>query len=76
MDAAKGLQKKLEGLDEALMIVSADAVWMERFKTGGGAAELFLVDPQGYLIMWYPQDADPSGLIKDLERLLKISKIG
>jgi cytochrome oxidase Cu insertion factor (SCO1/SenC/PrrC family) len=76
VDAAKGLQKKLEGLDEALLIVSADAAWMERFKTGGGAAELFLVDPQGYLIIWYPQDADPSGLIKDLERLLRISKIG
>ena len=28
VDAAKGLQKKFEGLDEALMIVSADAVWM------------------------------------------------
>jgi cytochrome oxidase Cu insertion factor (SCO1/SenC/PrrC family) len=49
---------------------------MARFKTGGGAAEIFLVDPQGYLIMWYPRDANPSGLIKDLERLLRISKIG
>lgn len=76
VDAAEGLAKKLERLDAALMIVSTDAAWMERFKTGGGAAEIFLVDPQGYLIMWYPQDADPSGLIKDLERLLRISKIG
>ena len=76
VDAADGLAKKVEGLDAALMVVSADAPWMERFKAGGGAAEIFLVDPQGYLIMWYPQDANPSGLIKDLERLLRISKIG
>jgi hypothetical protein len=76
VDAAEGLAKKLAGLDAALMIVSADAAWMERLKTGGGAAEIFLVDPQGYLIMWYPRDANPSGLIKDLERLLRISKIG
>ena len=76
VDAAEGLAKKLAGLDAALMIVSADAAWMERLKTGGGAAEIFLVDPQGYLIMWYPPDANPSGLIKELERLLRISKIG
>ncbi len=76
VNAAEGLAKKLAGLDAALMIVSADAAWLERLKTGGGAAEIFLVDPQGYLIMWYPRDANPSGLIKDLERLLRISKIG
>jgi cytochrome oxidase Cu insertion factor (SCO1/SenC/PrrC family) len=76
VDAVEGLAKKLQGQDAALRVVSADAAWMARFKTGGGAAEIFLVDPQGYLIMWYPRDANPSGLIKDLERLLRISKIG
>jgi len=76
VDAAAGLANKLERLDAALLVVSADPGWMRRFKTGGGAAEIFLVDPQGYLIMWYAQDANPSGLIKDLERLLRISKIG
>ena len=76
MAAAKGLAKKLERLDAALVVVSADTAWMERLKTSGGTAEIFLVDPQGYLMMWYPQDADPSGLIKDLDRLLRISKIG
>jgi hypothetical protein len=34
------------------------------------------VDPQGYLMMRYPQAVDRRGLLADLERLLKISKIG
>lgn len=37
---------------------------------------IYLVDPQGYLMMRYPREVDQRGLLSDLERLLKISKIG
>jgi hypothetical protein len=34
------------------------------------------VDPQGFLMMRYPQDVEQRALLADLKRLLKISKIG
>ena len=36
---------------------------------------LFLVDPAGFLMMYYPAQTEPSGIIKDLKRLLRISKL-
>lgn len=40
------------------------------------AGRLYLIDPRGNLMMSYPQGADPMGIIKDLNRLLKYSGIG
>ena len=37
---------------------------------------IYLVDPLGNLMMRYPADPDPARMIRDLERLLKISRIG
>lgn len=37
---------------------------------------LFLIDPLGNLMMHYPPDTEPSGIIKDLKRLLRYSRIG
>lgn len=37
---------------------------------------LYIVDPLGNLMMSYPPDADPGGIIKDLNRLLRYSRIG
>ncbi len=36
---------------------------------------IFLIDPFGFLMMVYPETTDPSGIIKDLKKLLRISKI-
>ncbi len=44
--------------------------------TGSVADHIYLVDPLGNVILRYPRDADPSRIKKDLERLLKISRIG
>ncbi len=41
-----------------------------------GAERVYIVDPLGNLMMFYPQDANPSGMLKDLKKLLKFSKIG
>ena len=67
---------RLRASDPAIMVLAAHRDWLERPRPGKGEAEIYIVDPQGYLIMWYRADADPGGLIKDLKRLLKISKIG
>lgn len=34
---------------------------------------VFLIDPRGFLMMRYSSDAEPSGIIRDLSRLLRIS---
>lgn len=41
-----------------------------------GAERVYIIDPLGNLMMYYPQGADPSGMLKDLKKLLKYSKIG
>ncbi len=37
---------------------------------------IYLIDPLGNLMMRFPRDPDPSKMLKDLKRLLKISQIG
>ena len=37
---------------------------------------IYLVDPLGNLMMRFPRDPDPSKMIKDLQRLLKYSRVG
>jgi cytochrome oxidase Cu insertion factor (SCO1/SenC/PrrC family) len=40
------------------------------------ADHIYIVDPLGNLVLRYSRDADPTGIIKDLTRLLKTSRIG
>ncbi len=40
------------------------------------AAHLYVVDPQGNLMMRFPEKPDPTRVIKDLQRLLRPSRIG
>ena len=37
---------------------------------------IYLVDPLGNLMMRFPRDPDPAKVIKDLERLLRVSRFG
>jgi hypothetical protein len=37
---------------------------------------IYLVDPLGNLMMRYPREPDPAKMIKDLARLLKLSRVG
>lgn len=41
-----------------------------------GLERVYLVDPLGNLMMSYPADADPTGMRKDLARLLRASRVG
>ena len=43
---------------------------------GARSAHIYLIDPLGNLMMRYPPDPDARRMIKDLERLLKASRIG
>ncbi|MDB4040335.1 hypothetical protein N9489_02680 [Methylophilaceae bacterium] len=40
----------------------------------GKVSPIFLIDPYGYLMMQYPKETEPKGIIKDIERLIKNSK--
>ena len=37
---------------------------------------LFLIDPLGNLVMYFPPGLDPSEMVDDIKRLLKLSRIG
>lgn len=41
-----------------------------------GPDQIYLIDPLGNLMMRYPADADPKGLLTDLQRLLLTSWVG
>ena len=41
-----------------------------------GAERIYLVDPLGYLMMYYAPDAEAKGILQDLKKLLKYSQIG
>lgn len=43
---------------------------------GNPKDHIYLIDPLGNLMMRFPRDPDPSKMIKDLQRLLKYSRIG
>ncbi len=43
---------------------------------GNRVEHIYLVDPLGNLMMRFPRDPDPSRMVKDLQRLLKASRIG
>jgi cytochrome oxidase Cu insertion factor (SCO1/SenC/PrrC family) len=70
----------LQGIDTApgLDLAVAGRDWLSSFAFAddGPGAHIYLVDPQGYLMMRYPPNLEQRGLLADLERLLKISKIG
>jgi cytochrome oxidase Cu insertion factor (SCO1/SenC/PrrC family) len=43
---------------------------------GDAPDHIYLVDPAGNLMMRFPRDPEPGGMIKDLQRLLKYSRSG
>lgn len=49
---------------------------LQAFPNAGRDDSLFLVDPLGNLVLRYDARDDPKGLLRDLEKLLKLSHIG
>ena len=44
--------------------------------TQAGPRDVYVVDPLGNLVMRFPSGSDRKGLIKDLDKLLRLSHIG
>ncbi|MDW8469470.1 MAG: cytochrome C oxidase subunit I [Burkholderiales bacterium] len=62
---------------EGTVIARADAGLLARFPAEESpAAHIYLVDPLGNLMLRFPRDPDPSRMLKDLQRLLKVSRFG
>lgn len=49
---------------------------VREFAVPAGSDRIYLVDPLGNLMMSYPAEADPTGMRKDLARLLRVSRVG
>ena len=53
------------------------AAFLDQFPTEGPQTHhLYMVDPLGNLMMRFPANPDPKGMIKDMKLLLKASQIG
>jgi len=67
--------------DADLLVLAATAPGGEDFLTqfppaADGASGIYVVDPHGNLMMSYPASGSARGLLKDMERLLRLSNIG
>ena len=68
----------------AELLAAIEGTRIVRLRNIGGAGEfpgnplyhIYLIDPLGNLMMRFPLDPDPSRMVKDLQRLLKASRIG
>ena len=67
------------------LLMSTDDINMEKFldnfrfeqtENPADKHRIYLIDPLGNLMMRYSPDTNPSGIIKDLNRLLRASRIG
>lgn len=59
-----------------LRVARAEEVWLARLPGAASGQHIFLVDPLGNAMMRFPENADPKGVIRDLQRLLKYSQAG
>ena len=76
-DRAAVAPEKLVPYDGTWILRAGAKDFVESFPaTASRAAHIYLVDPLGNVILRYPQDPDPRRMIKDLQRLLKVSRIG
>ena len=65
-DGAKPRAEILPGIEGTRLAAFSPAEF-----PGQARDHIYLVDPQGNLMMRFPRDPEPSKMIKDLERLLK-----
>jgi hypothetical protein len=64
-------------LVEGVFVVRPQGVAIAAFPAEGDIRDhVYLVDPMGNIMMRFPKDADPRRMLKDLQRLLKVSQVG
>jgi hypothetical protein len=74
---APGPSAQLLAQHPELIVIRGDPrQWETLPGPGGAASSIYLLDPLGNLVLRYPADPDIKRLAKDLERLLRASRIG
>jgi cytochrome oxidase Cu insertion factor (SCO1/SenC/PrrC family) len=68
------LVRALEGMH--FVRAAGSAVLREPALAGDRPGHIYLVDPLGNLMLRFPRDADPTRILRDVSRLLKVSRIG
>jgi hypothetical protein len=61
---------------EGTHVIPAGGLAAEFPAAGTPADHIYVVDPLGNLMMRYPKEPDPSRMLKDLQRLLKVAGFG
>jgi hypothetical protein len=74
-DAAKPRAELLAAIEGTRVVALKDAPALHGFP-GDPADHIYVVDPLGNLMMRFPRDPDPSKMLKDVQRLLRLSQIG
>ena len=74
-DAGKPRAELLAAIEGTRLVAVQDSSIAQSFP-GSHAEHIYLVDPLGNVMMRFPRDPDPSKMVKDLQRLLKYSRIG
>jgi len=67
---------KIIRLDKAVMTEVLKNFEIDGLAAAEKAQRIYFIDPLGNLMMHYESDISPRGVVKDLERLLKYSRIG
>jgi hypothetical protein len=68
------LARALEGM--YFVRAAGSEVLREPALAGDRSGHIHLVDPLGNLMLRFPRDADPSRILRDITRLLRVSRIG
>lgn len=76
-DAQNPAPKLLQAIEGTRLARTAAKPIAAEFPAERAAADhVYLIDPHGDLMMRFPRDPDPSRMLKDLQRLMKLSGIG
>lgn len=76
-DAGTPAAKRLEDHPGLQVWRPASAAFARQFPAPLSAADhIYVVDPLGNLMLRFPSDPDPKGIMKDMKQLLKASQIG
>ncbi len=76
-DAQAPSPRLLQAIEGTRLALTAGSPIAGEFPAERAAAEhVYLIDPNGNLMMRFPRDPDPSRMLKDLQRLMKVSTIG
>ena len=74
-DAGKPRAELLAAIEGTRIAAQKDSPAVKDFP-GNVTDHIYVIDPNGNLMMRFPRDPDPSKLLKDLQRLLRLSQIG